>query len=194
VGGFVLAVDPVLHAEDISRFWRKVVRGPGSGCWIWTGAIGDDGYGSFSIRRPILDRHGRAVVNLETGRPMAREHVVSAPRFAVAAALGVRLGESDIAEHAVCDEPICVRAHEGVLDGGLAHVVMSTQRENLATMGRRGRGGGTPRPWRGHGPDRAARAARSRALRAVVLEHGWDPARMAEAVASLRFGNQGRLF
>ena len=35
------------HHEE-KRFWEKVIKGPGpSACWIWVGAIGDDGYGRF---------------------------------------------------------------------------------------------------------------------------------------------------
>ena len=192
--GFVLTVDPMTHAKELSRFAAKVVRGPGSACWIWTGAIGDDGYGSFSIRRPRLDERGRPVLSAGTGRPVMREHVVSAPRYALAAALGVVLGETDVAEHVVCDEPICVRAHAGLMDGGIGHLSVSTQAANLATMGLRGRGGGTPRPWQSRGPDRAARVARSRALRDAVKVHGWSPERIAEAVAALADPEQARLF
>lgn len=193
MGGFELAVDSAVHRREIGRFWRKVVRGPGTACWYWTGAIGDDGYGNFSVRRPVLDGAGRPMMDLTRGRPLMREHMVSAPRYAVAASLGVTLTQRDVAEHAVCDEPICVRAHDGLVDGGLSHVVLSTQAENLASMGRRGRGGGSPRPWGGLG-HRAVRVARSRALREVVLMYGWDPVRMADAVAALEQRNQGRLF
>ena len=39
-------------AKDLERFKAKIVRGPGSrDCAIWTGAIADDGYGRFSLRR-----------------------------------------------------------------------------------------------------------------------------------------------
>lgn len=32
--------------SSIQRFWSRVVKAPGDGCWIWTGAIsGGDGYG-----------------------------------------------------------------------------------------------------------------------------------------------------
>jgi hypothetical protein len=196
VADFVLVVDPVAHAKEIARFWSptKVVRGPGSSCWIWTGAIGDDGYGSFSIRRPVLDDAGGITGDPVTGRPVMREHVVSAPRYALAAALGARLDATMIAEHVVCDEPICVRAHDGLVDGGLAHVAVSTQADNMAQMGRRGRGGGTPRPWQARGLDRRARVARSRALRAAVKGHGWDPERIADALAGLGRGDQPALF
>lgn len=194
MSGFVLAVDPVACRDEVARFWSKVVRGPGSACWIWAGAVGDDGYGSFSIRRPVLDEQGRARPASRSGRVLMREHVVSAPRYALAATHGVMLTASVVAAHEVCDEPICVRAHEGLVDGGLAHVVVSTQAENLSQMGRLGRGGGTPRPWQARGLDRRARAARSRALRDVVREHGWDVARMEAAVAALQPAEQARLF
>lgn len=196
MAGFVLLVDPVEHAREIARFWRKVVRGPGSSCWIWSNAIGDDGYGSFSIRRPVVDDAGGIIYDLVTGRPVVREHVVSAPRYALAASLGVRLDASVVAEHERCDEAICVRAHAGLVDGGLSHVVLSTQADNMATMGRRRRGGGTPRPWQARGLDRRARVARSRALRAAVKGHGWDADRIAAALAALADddGRQARLF
>lgn len=192
--GFVLSVERAHHVKEIRRFEAKVVRGPGLACWFWTGAIGDDGYGSFAIRRPLSNVDGAPMVNPANGRRLMREHVVSAPRYALAAALGVAMGEVDVAEHVVCDEPICVRAHPGLVDGGIGHLSVSTQADNLQSMGRRGRGGGTPRPWHGRGPDRAARAARSRALRDAVKAHGWDPERMAEAVAALATSDQARLF
>lgn len=191
MAGFELRVDPRAHAREIERFWAKVVRGPGAACWVWIGAVGDDGYGSFSIRRPVFDEvTGCAAVDAVSGRAVVREHVVSAPRYALAAVHAVVLGPGVVAEHAVCDEPICVRVHPGTVDDGLAHVVISTQRENLATMGRRGRGGGLPRT--AHGTNRAAVVARSRAIRDVVREHGFDAARIADAVSTLTEG-QGQL-
>ena len=37
-----------MDTAELARFHAKVVRGPGPGdCWIWTGPIGDDGYGRF---------------------------------------------------------------------------------------------------------------------------------------------------
>lgn len=194
VDDFVLVVDPVACRDEIARFWSKVVRGPGSACWIWSGAVGDDGYGRFSIRRPVLDDRGRALPSLRPGRVLMREHVVRAPRYAAAVVAAVMPAASLVAAHERCDEPICVRAHEGLVDGGLAHVVVTTQAENLSQMGRLGRGGGTPRPWHPRGLDRRAQAARSRALRDVVRDHGWDVARMEAAVASLQPAEQTRLF
>ena len=34
--------------RDVERFWKYVVKGPDAGdCWLWSGAVGDDGYGRF---------------------------------------------------------------------------------------------------------------------------------------------------
>ncbi len=158
----VLVVDPVLHAAEIARFAKFVVRGPGPGdCWFYTGALGDDGYGRFWLNRNGAHR------------------VVRPHRYALALAQHLTLGEDDIAMHAVCDLPLCVRA-EPV--GGHGHIQLGTQAENLAQMGRAGRGGGRGHPRQWYGPDRAARAARSRALRGAV-RHGWDPIAVQEALA-----------
>ncbi len=74
-----LVVDPVVHAGEVERFVRKVVRRPDTHpadpaavtCAIWTGAIADDGYGRFSITCDGV------------------EHTVKPHRYAVALALGV---------------------------------------------------------------------------------------------------------
>src|SRR5690242_9382390 len=40
-------------AADEARFWTKVIKGPRENdCWLWTGAVGDDGYGRFWIKTP----------------------------------------------------------------------------------------------------------------------------------------------
>lgn len=46
-----LVIDPIAHAAEITRFYRRVVFGPDEHCAIWTGSISDDGYGTFSITR-----------------------------------------------------------------------------------------------------------------------------------------------
>jgi len=41
-----LAVNPERDMAEVARFFSRVVAGPGrQDCWLWTGAIGDDGYG-----------------------------------------------------------------------------------------------------------------------------------------------------
>lgn len=145
-------VAAVRDQVEVARFGAKVVRGPGpADCWLWTGAIADDGYGRFWIRRNGVVR------------------VVRPHRYALALALQVGLDDVEVAEHAVCDVPICVRAEGKQGD----HIWASTQAENLARMGWRGRGGGADWARRFRGVDRSARAAASRELRDVVI-HGWD--------------------
>ncbi|WP_158083853.1 hypothetical protein [Mycobacterium sp. AT1] len=41
-----LVVDPVRDAAEVARFEAAVVRGPAAeDCWLFTSAIGGDGYG-----------------------------------------------------------------------------------------------------------------------------------------------------
>ncbi|WP_078345215.1 hypothetical protein [Mycobacteroides chelonae] len=149
-----LVVDPQRYAGELARFWAKVVTGPlESDCAIWCGAIGDDGYGRFWIKRGGLTR------------------VVGAHRYALAAAVGsVDAGINAL--HA-CNNPACVRVH-------LLHVHAGTQLENMNDMGRAGRGGGSYPPGLRPGLDRAGRARRSHALRDAVAG-GWDAAAVEAA-------------
>lgn len=159
----IWCVDPVGNANEVARFWAKAVRGPGpADCWLWTGAIADDGYGRFWIRRSGVAR------------------VVRPHRYALALALHVGLDDVEVAEHAVCDVPICIRAEGKQGD----HVWASTQAENLARMGWRGRGGGPDWARRFRGVDRAGRAAASRELRAVVID-GWDSDAIAAVLSTV---------
>lgn len=159
-----LVVDPVVHAAEISRFLAKVVEGPGEYCSIWRGAIGDDGYGRFSITRE------------------GRERTVKPHRYAVAYWLGVPIEFGEVIEHIVCDNPICCRADP---EPRVGHVWPSTQADNLRRMASRRRGGG--RRWwvrRWSGLSRPERAARSRALAAAVRD-GWDETRVRAVLMSI---------
>lgn len=152
-----LIVDRSEHAAEIGRFENKIVRNPApGGCWYWTGAIGDDGYGRFWIRRP--------------DEPV---RMIRANRYAVALDSG-RLAAEVLTLHG-CDEPMCVRP-------GHPHVVTGTQAENLATMGRRGRGGGTG--FRHGLPDRITRTRRSRLIR-DALRQGWNHVALTQALDAL---------
>lgn len=159
-----------LTEKDRARFFAKVVRGPAPGdCAIWVGAISEDGYGRFSIRRD------------------GRQITVSAHRLAYAMAYDADLSTVPVVEHAVCDNPICVRASGDPLSD---HLRASTQAANLARMGSRGRGGGAPLAYRWRSTDRASLAARSRRLRDAVKD-GWDTDRIA---AALQLDGQDSLF
>ena len=108
-----------MNQREEKRFWEKVIKGSGpSACWIWVGAIGDDGYGRFWTQT-------------EDGtQRMLRAH---------RAAAEITHGLEEISGHLVthlCDNPLCVRAE---LDGA-GHLFVGTHAENMAEREHRGRG------------------------------------------------------
>ena len=124
--GRELVVDPVRHANEIAQFFAHVVRGPGrQDCWLWTGAIGTDGYGRFALRRSGW-RHPVMV------RP---------PRYALAAAQAGEPLQGDVRALHECDVTLCVRVvtAEEIHAGVRAHVMAGTQQENMEQMAARGR-------------------------------------------------------
>lgn len=133
----------------IHRFWNKVVKAPGTGCWIFTGAISTpDGYGRVNF-----------TVNTQ-------QYTISAHRFAMWIA-GVDITDTDmIAEHR-CNEPLCVRL-------GRSHLIESTAASNswYAVAS-----GGVRRDDVGvnvGGTDTRSRVQRSLDVRDAVRS-GWDP-------------------
>ena len=141
--------------KEAARFWDKVVKGPRPGdCWIWTGAIGDDGYGRFWQ-------------NVPRGQRMWRAH-----RFAVA----LVLGDGDLSTHAKvrhesCDVPLCVHVSEG-MD---SHLLLGTTADNNRDRSQAGRHANMY-SLRRSGGRRHDQAEHSRELRDHLLAHGWDDA------------------
>lgn len=86
----------------IAAFESRVVRAPGNGCHIWTGAI-SDGYGRITWRQGGVSR------------------TEYAHRFALLVA--GQLTAEAIGEHR-CNEPLCVRVDPD-------HLIASTQSANL---------------------------------------------------------------
>lgn len=43
--------------KDRARFYKKVLRGGDSDCWLWTGAKDDRGYGKFFITKKCISAH-----------------------------------------------------------------------------------------------------------------------------------------
>lgn len=105
-----------------TRFFQRVVYGLDlDSCHLWVGALGDDGYGRFWIARG-----GHQIV--------VRPH-----RYALAGELERGLDDDEVAMHRRCDNPLCVNTGDG--DAFAAHVVLASAAENMADMGRKGRGG-----------------------------------------------------
>ncbi|KNC20007.1 hypothetical protein AC792_03215 [Arthrobacter sp. RIT-PI-e] len=143
-----MARQPRIETE---RFWEKGVKGPRlQDCWIWVGAIADDGYGRFWVPR---DGGQRAV------RPQ---------RYAYEHLTGETLHPGIALMH-MCDVPLCVHASTG----GDSHLLPGTQALNMLDRSRKGRhANASTFRWRGVG--RAQFHAQSVQLRAALLEHGWN--------------------
>lgn len=128
-------------------------------CWFWTGAISDDGYGRFWIKR---DGGQRAV------RPQ---------RYAYELVTGVPLPSSTLLLQS-CDIPICVHANA---DLDVSHEAPGTHRENILDRARRGRYRNRHTLRLGDLP-RQVRVQRSLDLRTVILENGWQPELISAAL------------
>lgn len=146
------------------RFWSHVVKGPNrSDCWIWIGAIGDDGYGRFWLPQP--DGGQRAM------RPQRwlYEHLT-----------GVALLPDILLLHA-CDVPLCVHVD---VDEAVSHLAPGTHRGNMLERVQRGRHRNEWTTLRTSGLPRSERVRQSRELREAFRDHGWD----AAAVRACRTG------
>lgn len=108
-----------MNPHESARFWEKVIKGPGpSSCWIWTGAIGDDGYGRFWTQ------------TTDGGQRMLRAH-----RAAAEIIYGAEAITDQLVTH-LCDNPLCVRAEKSTT----GHLFIGTHAENMIEREARGRG------------------------------------------------------
>lgn len=100
------------HTKPLQeRFWEKVDRSSSlNGCWLWTGATNNHGYG-------VIGRGRR-------GDGTARAHVLSYEWANGPVPIGL------VVCHA-CDTPGCINP---------AHLFTAPQSENVADMNRKGRG------------------------------------------------------
>lgn len=158
---------------DTDRFWSKVLKGPRpTDCWLWTGAIGDDGYGRFWIKNG-------------DGQRMIRAH-----RYALALAHG-GLTAIDGAEAChVCDNPLCVRTTDG---DDAPHVYLGTRQANMADRAARGRHNRQSAAQFWKFETKQERAHKARVLRDLVRVHGWDENAINEVLRGIP-ADQGRLF
>lgn len=150
-----------MSPDELDRFYRKVVKGPRpDDCWIWTGAIADDGYGRFAIRRDGVEKMTRP-------QRLLYEHLT-----------GQSLPPHVLLLHN-CDVPICVHvtrdARSHLFLGDTAMNMRDREQKQRAQHGRSGM----------RGLARAQLAARSRALRNVILTRGWD----TDAIAAVLTGH-----
>lgn len=82
-----------MQSADVERFYSHVLKGPhADSCWLWLGAISDDGYGRFWI-------------NTAGG-----QRAVAAHRFALATIHGGLTAIDGLTALHWCDVPLCVHA------------------------------------------------------------------------------------
>ena len=146
------------------RFWGKVVKGPAPhDCWLWAGAVADDGYGRFTL-------------NAGGSTQAVRPH-----RFAFHLVTGIPLQGFGPLMHD-CDVPICVHYSD---TAELTHLLEGTDRENmLDRLAKRRDKNGSNLQWRGLAREHFA--ARSRELRDEVRDHGWSrPDRVRSLIAGV---------
>lgn len=112
--------------DPVTRFWARVRKT--DGCWLWTGCIKPNGYGSF------------CETNSHCTKP---RKTWNAHRYSFTLAYGPIPARQQVCHR--CDNPACVRPD---------HLSLGTQSDNLADASRKGR---TWRPsqtmthcWRGH--------------------------------------------
>ena len=63
-----------MEAADWERFMEKIEIQE-NGCWIWTGCMGQNGYGRFGFHRKQYECH-RLILKEKLGRPI-HKHLVS---------------------------------------------------------------------------------------------------------------------
>jgi len=108
-----------------------------------------------------------------------RQSVYRPSPYAYQLAIGREVRSNDVVEHYRCDNPICFRADGTRFD----HLAAGTQAVNLSRIVTRGRRAGSPLLYREGYSGRQELAARSRAIRAAVVD-GWDEERIQQALAT----------
>lgn len=145
---------------DDPRFWAHVIKGDDpTDCWVWTGAISDDGYGRYWTttdgRQRVLRPH-RYAYQLITGRE-PDGHVLHR-----------------------CDFPLCVHAD---VDEEISHLRTGTNAQNVTDRAARKRSGNQHTSTTIAGAPRRARYQLMTEIRDWVRTHGYDRSRINALIA-----------
>ena len=158
-----------MNRHEEKRFWKKVIKGPTrNACWLWVGAIGDDGYGRFWTQA-------------ETGKQcMLRAH---------RAAAEIIYGHNAIAEKLVthlCDNHSASEqktAGKGTSSSAPMPKIWPSAKPVVEAIYITHSGSG-----------RATRAASARLLRDLTLTYGYDQHQVDELVRGIIMTGQIPLF
>lgn len=145
--------------DATERFDKRVIKSKDiAGCWVWVGALGDDGYGRFWLK------------DSATGR----QKVYRAHRFALQVALGFSDAQMNLV-HVLhrCDNPLCVRA----TDGSDSHLVVGDHELNMQDRANR-------RRQVVHG-NRKVHVQKARELRDAIKANGYDQRLVSQFVLGL---------
>ncbi|MFW0120251.1 hypothetical protein ACN08Y_10095 [Rothia sp. P5764] len=149
--------------SDAKRFNQHIIKSKDpAGCWVWVGAISNDGYGIFWRKNP------------QTGKDQA----VRAHRYALALVHG-ELGQDLHALHR-CDNTLCVKATADEA----SHLILGNRAENMADRSRRGRSNFQI----GATQSKEQRAEAARKLRLITLRKGYDQQAVNELMKGIPAG------
>lgn len=104
---------------DEDRFWEKAEPIPLAGCWVWTGTLSNNGYGTFRIGS-LTDGTRRNI---------------SAHRYAAELCYGAIPAGMQALHH--CDNKLCVNPE---------HLYVGSHSDNMRDAVKRGRTGGVSLP------------------------------------------------
>lgn len=150
------------------RFFSYVIKGEEPHhCWIWTGAIGDDGYGRFWVKK-------------EDGT----QRVYRAHRFAMQLGVGKEVEAHEYVLHR-CDNPLCVKA----TGDDSTHLRLGDHSVNMVERSARGRSNFQALRL----GSKKERATAARSLRDAVLSGGYNHELVERFVRTLDEG-QDTLF
>lgn len=147
------------------RFDSFIIKGDQSHhCWLWVGAIGDDGYGRFWVKSDD-----------------GTQRVYRAHRYSMTQHLKREIAPDEYVLHR-CDNPLCVRA------GGddSSHLWLGTHALNMAERSERGRSNFQAL----RSGSKKERALASRALRDAVKGHGYNHELVQRFVRELDDGQE----
>ena len=126
------------HAEWVAGFWRRVVRLGGRQCWAWRGTVSSGGYGQL--------KRADGKTNVYAHRAAMEIHT------------GRPVPRNRVVMH-TCDNPRCTNP---------SHLIVSTQKNNVQDMHRKGRANPASVKGERHGK------AKLTDLQVLEIRAAWD--------------------